>query len=66
MIDLSRAGALSGIIKFGKVLLWVAVAGAITALINYFQTLDFGEWVVVQGIINALLAGIAKWITTKQ
>jgi len=66
MFDLSKAGLKDGAIKFGKVLLWVAISGAITALISFFEKLDFGQWVVLQGLINALLAGLARWITTKQ
>jgi len=65
MFDFSF-GFKDGAIKFAKVLLWVAISGAITALINYFKALDFGEWVVVQGMINSLLAGLLKWSEAKK
>lgn len=64
-MDYTSAGIKEGAIKFSKVLLWVAVSGAITALINYFNTLNFGEWVVIQGVINSLLAGLLTWVKTK-
>jgi len=65
-MDFSAVGLKEGIVKFGKILLWVAISGALTALIDYFKALDFGQWVVIQGLINSALAGMLTWVSTKK
>ena len=69
-IYLNREGVREGIIKTGKVLLWVAVSGAVTALIAYISDLkvaaDSEVLIGVYALTNSLLAGILKWLATKK
>lgn len=65
MFDFSKCGIKEGIEKALIVICYVAVSGAITALINYFKPLEGNEYGLVYMVINAGLAGIQKWITTK-
>lgn len=66
----NRAGVKEAFVKFGKIVLWVAVSGAITAIADWFTTIkvDPDKYILVAivGLVNALLAGLAKWATTKK
>jgi hypothetical protein len=66
----NRAGMKEAVVKFGKIVLWVAVSGAVTALVDYFGSMQVDPQnyvlVAIVGLVNALLAGLARWLTTKQ
>ena len=68
MIDFSSAGLWDGIKKAGKVALWVAGSGAVTALIAELSKYDVTKqdvWVAVLIMLaNSILAGVSKWLGT--
>jgi len=59
-----------GVIKFLKIVGWVAASGALTAILEYVKDLqiDPDKYVLVAfvGLVNAILAGLAKWLSTKK
>lgn len=65
----NNSGVKQAIVKFGTIVLWVAVSGAVTALVDYFGSMQVDPQnyalVAIVGLVNALLAGLAKWLTTK-
>ena len=63
----SLSGWQEGMLKVIKVLGWVAVSAVITKCIELVSnwTPTTAEWVLVQGLLNSILAGVAKWLTTK-
>lgn len=65
-MDFSVAGVKEGLIKFAKIVLYVAISGALTALIDYFKPLTTGEFGVVYVAINGLLGFLKTWVMTKR
>lgn len=67
---LNEAGVKEAFIKFGKIILWVAVSGAATAIIDYLKNMEINPQnyvlVAIVGLVNAILAGVVKWATTKK
>lgn len=63
---MSKAGLKEAVIKAVKVIGYIAVSGAITALINHFKPLESGEHGVVFTAVNAGLAFLQKWLATKK
>ena len=65
----NSAGWFDGIKKFLVVALWVALSGAVAGLIAWISNLPINNQdifaVAIVGLVNAALAGIAKWISTK-
>jgi len=70
MFDFSSAGIGEGLKKMVVVACYVAVAGAITALIDWLGGLqiDASNYYLVAGVgvVNMALAGILKWVNTKK
>lgn len=64
-MDISSAGALDGLKNAAKVVVYIAVSGALTALISYFKPLETNEWGFVYATINTGLAFLKTWLTTK-
>lgn len=65
MLDFSKAGAKEAVVHALKIIVYIGVSGALTALINYFKPLEGSEYGIVFTLINSVLAGGLKWITTK-
>ncbi len=69
-LNFNKAGAYDGVIKTLKVVAWIASAGAITALADWLSNLqiDSSNYIVVAvvGVVNAVLAGLAKWLSVKR
>lgn len=67
-LGFSPAGLKEGALHALKVFLWVAGSGAIFALSNYAQNLNFPadrtDLVLMVALINAILAGALKWLST--
>ena len=64
----NQAGLKEGAIKLLKVLGWVALSAVITKLaevVTQWQPTT-ADWVVAQGVINAVLVGLVKWVSTKK
>ena len=66
-MDFSLAGWKEGLTKIGKVFLWVAVSAVITKAIELVSNWQpsTAEFVLMQGLLNSVLAGVVKWISTK-
>ena len=66
----NNAGIMDGVKKAGTVLLWIAVSGALSALIEFISKLpiDSSDYLMIAfvGLINAALAGALKWAQTKK
>ena len=69
-MDFSSIGWTDGVWKFMKVILWVLASGAVAGLISWVASLPINNQdimaVAIVGLVNALLAGLAKWISTKK
>jgi len=69
-LGVNRLGIVDGLKKAGKVALWVACSGAITALIAELAKYDVSKqevWVAIAIMAaNAILAGVQKWLSTKK
>jgi len=69
-MDFSSAGIKDAVIKMLKVAGYVAISGAVVALIEWIGKLNLDPanyWMIAAvGVINMLLAGILKWIGTKK
>jgi hypothetical protein len=65
-MDFSSAGLKAGLLKAGKVLIYIAVSGAITALINYITPLTSGEFGTIYAVINLILVFLQKWLGTHE
>lgn len=67
-MDFSKAGLLDGLKKTLIIALWIAVSGAVTALIAWVSSISINSAdvyaVLGVGAVNAILAGISKWLTT--
>ena len=65
-MDFSSAGIGEGLKKMVVVAVYVALAGAITALIDWLGGLkiDAGSYWLVAGVgaVNMILAGLQKWL----
>jgi len=69
-IYLNRAGLIEGLIKTGKVLVYVAASGALVALADYLKGMSLEPQnyllIGVVGIVNGLIAGALKWLAIKK
>jgi hypothetical protein len=67
-MDFSSAGFWEGAKKVLVVACWVAGSAVVTYLAelttNWQPTTS--EFVLVQGVLNSVFAGLTKWLTTKQ
>ncbi len=67
-MDFSKYGITDGLIKAGKVALYVAVSGAITALAAELAKYDVSKVQIEYGlgimVANAIIAGVREWLTT--
>lgn len=65
----NQAGIWDGIVKGIEVFLWVAASGAVTGLIAYLSNFQVNQNDIVAvafvAIANSALAGIQKWLSTK-
>ena len=56
--------------KFLVVVLWVAASGAVAGIISWIASLPIDSQdvttVAIVGLVNALLAGLLKWLNTKK
>lgn len=51
----SRSINLDDVKSVGKVALWIAASGAVTALLDWIPSVDFGNYTpIVMGIVNVL------------
>jgi hypothetical protein len=68
VLSTSTAGLTAGIIKAVKVFVWVLASGALAAGIAYMASLQVNAdnlyLVAAVASVNALLAGIGKWLKT--
>jgi hypothetical protein len=69
MLDFSSAGWKEALLKVLKVALWVALSGAISALITWLKGVEIpvdAYWfgLLILGV-NSVLAGLLKWLGTK-
>lgn len=68
MIAYLKAGLKDSVIKFVKILGWVALSAVITKIGS--MVADWkpttAEFVLVQGVLNALMPSVIKWATTKK
>ena len=69
-MDISKAGLVDGLLKTAKIIGWVALSGALVAIAEWVGNLqiDASNYILVGivGLVNALLAGAIKWVTTKK
>ena len=67
-MDFSTAGLKDGALRLGKVLLYVAISAVVAELItivgNWTPTTI--EFITLQGVINAILAGLKVWLSTSK
>jgi len=68
-MDFSTAGWKDALLKVGKVALWVALSGAVSALIAWLKGVEIpadAYWfgLLILGV-NSILAGLLKWLSTK-
>lgn len=65
----NEAGLWDGFKKFVVVVVWVALSGAVTGLIAWLGNLPINQEDAVAvasvALVNALLAGVSKWLQTK-
>ena len=70
MIYFNRAGSWSGVKKTLQIIGWVVLSGAVTALLEWIGNLEINpsdyQLVAFVGIVNAVLAGIVKWLSIKR
>jgi len=66
MFDYSPAGLKEGLIKALKVAGYIALSGAIAALIDYIKPLTTGELGAVYGIVNLILVFAKEWLLTRK
>lgn len=65
-MDFGLKGLKEGFLKALKVLLWIAVSGAITAIIGYVaQFQNDTTYGVVYLIVNPVLMWLKTWVETK-
>jgi hypothetical protein len=66
-MDFSRAG-LDSFKKYAVIVLWVALSGALTSLIEYVGGLEFEApaYVAILAIVNYILKAALTWVTTKK
>lgn len=66
-MDFSLYGAKDGVFKALKVIGYVGVSAAVTAIGSYLGgiTPSTPEYVALLAIINALWSGLEKWLSTK-
>jgi hypothetical protein len=66
----NSAGLWDGAKKFVVVALWVALSGAVAGLIAWVSNLPINQSEAVAvasvALVNALLAGAQKWLSTKK
>lgn len=69
-MDFSSAGWKDGVLRALKVAGWVALSGAVSALIAYLGSLHVDPSqitaVAIVGLLNAILAGLKDWLDTKR
>lgn len=60
-------GIKEGAIKMLIVAGYIALSGAITALISWSTDMQAtgGQWAIIWSVVNMLLAGLQKWLSTK-
>jgi len=68
-MDFSLSGWKDGLLKVGKVALWVAASGAVSNLILWLKDVQIpvdAYWfgLLILGV-NSILAGVLKWLGTK-
>ena len=70
MLDVSSAGWKDALLKVGKVALYVAISGAVSALIAWLKGVEIpadAYWfgLLILGV-NSILAGVLKWLDTSK
>lgn len=67
-MDFSKAGVWDGVKKALIVFGWVAVSAIVTKAIELISTvqLENGSLMAVLALVNAVLAGLQKWLATKK
>ena len=66
----NSAGAGEALVKMLKVAGYIALAGAVTALIEYLASvqIDSANYTLVAqvGLANVILVGLSKWLSTRK
>jgi hypothetical protein len=64
-MDVTKVGPFK---KYAVIVLWVALSGALTSLIEYVSSLSFDVpvYVAILAIINYILKAALTWVTTKK
>jgi len=67
-LDFTRAGWKQALWTVVKVILIVSASAGITKAIELLSSWQptTETWVIVQGLINIILAGLQKWLSTKK
>lgn len=64
-MDVTKVGPFK---KYAAIILWVALSGALTSLIEYISKLQFDApvYVAILAIINYLLKSALVWVSAKK
>lgn len=64
-MDVTKVGPFK---KYAAIILWVAMSGALTSLIEYISKLQFDApvYVAILAIINYLLKSALVWVSAKK